>query len=98
MFFDRLSATAFNPMRDIWLPLDLSNAASFNGLMAHSAAHLTRMYGYRHSEAALEFKAEAVRIVATWMGDPELCMSDEMIAAVLRLLTFEVRIPTFSWL
>lgn len=90
MMFDRLSNTGFNPMRDVWLPLDLSNAASFNALMAHSAAHLARLQGYRTSDKALEFKAEAIRIVTLWMGDPALCLSDEIIAAVLRLLTFEV--------
>lgn len=92
MVFDRLAATDFNPMRDVWLPLDLSNAASFNALMAHSAAHLARMQGYRNSDTALRFKAEAIRIVTEWMGDPNLCMSDEIIAAVLRLLTYEVPI------
>lgn len=79
-------------MREIWLPLDLSNAASFNAIMAHSAAHLARMQGQYRSDTALEFKTEAMRIVNLWMADPVLCLSDEVVAAVLRLLTYEVRV------
>lgn len=81
---------AFSPMRDVWLPLDLSNPASFNALMALSAAHLSRMQGFSQSEVALEFKSEAVRIVQLWMQDPERAVSDDVLAAILRLLTFEV--------
>jgi hypothetical protein len=92
MMFDTLSGASFNPMREIWLPLDLSNAASFNAVMAHSAAHLARMQGRYPSEAALEFKTEAISIVNLWMADPELCLSDEVAAAILRLLTYEVRV------
>lgn len=77
-------------MRDIWMPLDLSNAASFNAIMAHSAAHLARMQGLPRSHRALEFKTEALRIVNSWMADPALCMGDDLVAAVLRLLTYEV--------
>ncbi|KAH7211133.1 fungal-specific transcription factor domain-containing protein [Fusarium oxysporum] len=80
---------AFSPMRDVWLPLDLSNPASFNALMALSAAHLSRMQGFSQSEVALEFKSEAVRIVQLWMQDRERAVSDDVLAAILRLLTFE---------
>ncbi|RBA19866.1 hypothetical protein FPRO05_09166 [Fusarium proliferatum] len=80
---------AFSPMRDVWLPLDLSNPASFNALMALSAAHLSRMQGFSQSEIALEFKSEAVRIVQLWMQDPERAVSDDVLAAILRLLTYE---------
>ncbi|KAJ3518215.1 hypothetical protein NM208_g14598 [Fusarium decemcellulare] len=89
MMFDDMHVQAFNPMRDVWCPLDLSNAASFNAIMAHSAAHLARMQGLHRSKEALKFKAEAVRIVKVWMDDPELALSDDVLAAVLRLLTYE---------
>ncbi|RTE83572.1 hypothetical protein BHE90_001816 [Fusarium euwallaceae] len=89
MMFDDAHGQAFNPMRDVWCPLDLSNAASFNAIMAHSAAHLARMQGLRQSKEALKFKAEAVRIVQVWMEDPERALSDDVLAAVLRLLTYE---------
>lgn len=89
MMFNDLPRS-FNPMRDVWLPLDLSNAASFNAIMAHSAAHLARMQGFRASAEALKFKAEAMRIVSVWMKDKDLALSDEVFAAVLRLLTYEV--------
>ncbi|KAI0525963.1 tachykinin family protein [Xylaria bambusicola] len=79
----------FNPMRDVWLPLDLSNAASFNAIMAHSAAHLARMQGFPVSNEAVQFKIEAVGIVQCWARDPGLALSDDTIAAILRLLSFE---------
>lgn len=87
---------AFSPMRDVWLPLDLSNPASFNALMALSAAHLSRMQGFSQSEIALEFKSEAVRIVQLWMQDPERAVSDDVLAAILRLLTYEVCLTASS--
>ncbi|KAF4120843.1 hypothetical protein GMORB2_2847 [Geosmithia morbida] len=90
MIFDRLETAYFNPIRDVWLPMDLSNAASFNAIMAHSAAHLAHMRGSRNRRTALKYKTEAIRMVAEWMSDPKLCMSDNIIAAVLRLLTYEV--------
>ncbi|KAI0815961.1 tachykinin family protein [Xylaria sp. FL0064] len=81
--------STFNPMRDVWLPLDLSNAASFNAIMAHSAAHLARMQGFPVSNDAVRFKVEAVGIVQLWARDPALALSDDTIAAILRLLSFE---------
>ncbi|KAF5568233.1 tachykinin family [Fusarium phyllophilum] len=89
MMFEPSPGGAFSPMRDVWLPLDLSNPASFNALMALSAAHLSRMQGFSQSEVALEFKSEAVRIVQLWMQDPERAVSDDVLAAILRLLTYE---------
>ncbi|KAI3321411.1 hypothetical protein HD806DRAFT_152059 [Xylariaceae sp. AK1471] len=81
--------STFNPMRDVWLPLDLSNAASFYAIMAHSAAHLAQMQGFPVSNEAMRFKVAAVGIVQSWSRDPALALSDDMIAAILRLLSFE---------
>ncbi|EFX01755.1 peroxisomal catalase [Grosmannia clavigera kw1407] len=89
MMFEQPPADAFNPMRDVWFPLDLSNAASFNAIMAHSAAHLARLNGIKFSREAFRYKAEALRIVRLWMQDPARTLSDEVFAAVLRLLTYE---------
>ncbi len=89
MMFEDLPAATFNPVRDVWFPLDVSNAASFNVVLAHSAAHIARMHGYTTSNEALKFKMEAIRIVASWMDDPQQALSDEVIAAVIRLLTYE---------
>ncbi|RYC62750.1 hypothetical protein CHU98_g3477 [Xylaria longipes] len=85
-----MHASVFNPMRDVWFPLDLSNAASFNAIMAHSAAHLSRMQGFPVSNEAVRFKVEAVGIVQSWARDPTLALSDDTIAAILRLLSFEI--------
>ncbi|CAL5870520.1 uncharacterized protein PFLUO_LOCUS4757 [Penicillium psychrofluorescens] len=95
MMFEDLDVTEFNPMRDVWFPLDLSNASSFNCIMAHSAAHLSHLYAGTpprrgtNSSDTLKYKIEAVRILRLWLCDPEKELSDDSFAAVVRLLTFE---------
>ncbi|KAM0667650.1 hypothetical protein ACQRIU_003515 [Beauveria bassiana] len=84
-----LPASIFNTARDVWLPLDLSNAASFNVCMAHAAAHLARIHGRQCSTIALNFKLEAMRIISEWIQNEAKALSDDMFAAVLRLLTYE---------
>lgn len=96
MMFDDMPASSFNPMKDVWFPLDLSNPASFNAIMAHSAAHLAHYYGGAmptkgtKSAEALRFKADAVEILNQWVKDSEKALSNDAFAAVVRLLTFEV--------
>lgn len=98
--FEDLDVTEFNPMRDVWFPLDLSNASSFNSIMAHSAAHLSHLYAGTPpcrgtgSLDALHYKFEAVRILRIWLGDPEKKLSEDAFSAVVRLLTFEVGFET----
>ncbi|KAJ5716018.1 uncharacterized protein N7483_013199 [Penicillium malachiteum] len=95
MMFEDLGVTGFNPMRDVWFPLDLSNASSFNCIMAHSAAHISHLYAGTppqrgtKSTDALKYKAEAVKILRIWLDDSEKALSDDAFAAVVRLLTFE---------
>jgi hypothetical protein len=97
MMFDEMPTVDFNPMRDVWFPLDFSNAASFNLTMAHSAAHLAYFYeGKAHScgtksVQALKYKSEALEILNQWFNDPIQSLSNDTFAAVVRLLTFEVR-------
>ena len=99
--FEAVPVRVFNPMKDVWFPLDLSNAASFNTIMAHSAAHLAYFYGGTGPcrgttcPAALRYKSDAVRILNQWLGDPERALSNDTFAAVTRLLTFEVGARTF---
>ncbi|KAL4962983.1 uncharacterized protein BDV14DRAFT_177346 [Aspergillus stella-maris] len=95
MMFEDLDVTEFNPMKDVWFPLDLSNASSFNCIMAHSAAHLAHLYAGTpicrgiYSSDALEYKTEAVSILRRWLCDPERELCDDAFSAVVRLLTFE---------
>ncbi|CAG8902113.1 unnamed protein product [Penicillium egyptiacum] len=78
MMFEDLDVIEFNPMKDVWFPLDLSNASSFNCIMAHSAAHLSHLYA-----------GTPPRILRLWLGDPEKELSDDSFAAVVRLPTYE---------
>ncbi|KAK9448229.1 uncharacterized protein V1518DRAFT_433884 [Limtongia smithiae] len=95
MMFDDLNTLHFNPMKDVWFPLDFSNASSFNCIMAHSAAHLAHLYAGTSpgrgtiSSDALKFKARAVEILRLWQMDASMKLSDNSFAAVVRLLTFE---------
>lgn len=91
MTFDNAPKSRFNPLRDVFFPLDLSNAASFNAVMAQSAAHLARMQNRSHSTEALTFKAEAIRILSQWMADEQLALSDDVLAGISRILAYEVR-------
>lgn len=92
MMFENMAESSFNPMRDVWFPLDLSNPASFNAIMAHAAAHLAHQYGGTNSWEALKFKADAVNILTQWVNDPKMALSNDAFAAVVRLLTFEVNL------
>ncbi|EGX89479.1 hypothetical protein CCM_07731 [Cordyceps militaris CM01] len=89
MMFGTRSRAKFNPLRDVFFPLDLSNAAAFNAVMAQSAAHLARMQGRLRSTEALQFKAEAIRILSEWMADDKMALSDDVLAAVSRILAYE---------
>lgn len=97
MMFEEMPTSDFNPMRDVWFPLDLSNAACFNVIMAHSAAHLAYFYDGTattrgtNSFEALKYKSEALEILNQWLNDPMRALSNDTFAAVVRLLTFEVR-------
>lgn len=91
MLSDAKATGRFTPIRDIWLPLDLSNPASFYGLLAHSAAHLACLYGESDSAESLKYKSQAVSILNVWVNDPERALNDDTFAAVLRLLILEVR-------
>jgi hypothetical protein len=85
-----LETEKFSPFRDIWMPLDLSNIASFNGIMAHAAAHLSQIQHKHVSPETLRYKTEIIEFVNRWLGNPNTAFKDEVFAAVLRLFTFEV--------
>ncbi|KAM3474790.1 hypothetical protein MY5147_004070 [Beauveria neobassiana] len=89
MTFGESVKAKFNPLRDVFFPLDLSNAAAFNAVMAQSAAHLARMQGRMRLTEALHFKAEAIRILSEWMADEKMALSDDVLAAISRILAYE---------
>ncbi|GKZ38080.1 hypothetical protein AbraIFM66950_010027, partial [Aspergillus brasiliensis] len=82
-------STGFDPVRDVWLPLDLSNSASFCALMAHAAAHVAHRQGQTKSIESEKFRTLAVGIIAKWLADETRSTQDETITAIARLLMFE---------
>ncbi|OJI89117.1 hypothetical protein ASPTUDRAFT_50112 [Aspergillus tubingensis CBS 134.48] len=82
-------STGFDPVRDVWLPLDLSNSASFCALMAHAAAHVAHRQGQTKSIESEKFRTLAVGIIAKWLADKRRSTQDDTITAIARLLMFE---------
>ncbi|GCB24141.1 hypothetical protein AAWM_07026 [Aspergillus awamori] len=82
-------STGFDPVRDVWLPLDLSNSASFCALMAHAAAHVAHRQGQTRSIESEKFRTLAVGIIAKWLADERRSTQDDTITAIARLLMFE---------
>lgn len=80
----------FTPFRDIWIPLDLSNAASFHGILAHAAADLNGRREDAAKSEVLKFKTEAIGTINLWLSTSTTAIKDEVFAGVVRLLTFEV--------
>lgn len=85
-----LEARTLTPFRDVCIPLDLSNPASFNGILAHAAADLVGSRGDGNSSEILKYKSEAIEIINKWLGTTTTTIKDEVFAGVVRLLTFEV--------
>ncbi|PYI09351.1 hypothetical protein BO78DRAFT_44192 [Aspergillus sclerotiicarbonarius CBS 121057] len=81
--------TGFDPIRDVWLPMDLSNSAAFCALMAHAAAHVAHRHGQTKSLESEKFRTLAVGIIAKWLADERRSTQDETVAAIARLLMFE---------
>ncbi|KAF5856106.1 hypothetical protein ETB97_007868 [Aspergillus alliaceus] len=79
----------FDPVREVWLPLDFSNTASFHVTMAHAAAHLAYLHGELASPEALHYKTDAISVITKWLDDPLQSLRNETLVSVVRLLMFE---------
>jgi len=92
--FGQPTDPSFGPMRDLYIPVDLSHEAATHAVLAHSAAHSAHIRGKRNSIKAISHKMAAIHLVNEYLSDPIKAVSDEAFSAVLRLLTFEVRSHT----
>jgi hypothetical protein len=89
--FGRPSDLVFDPIRDLYIPVDLSQVASVHGILAHSASHMAYLRQEKsNSLQALNHKMRAIQLVNEALNDPVRGVSDDIVSAVLRLLTFEV--------
>ena len=70
--------------------MDLSNSAAFCALMAHASAHVAYLHGQVKSLESEKFRTLAVGIIAKWLADERRSTQDETLAAIARLLMFEV--------
>lgn len=86
-----LGSQAFSPFRDIWIPIDSSNAASFNGILAHAAADLNGRREDGDKSEILKFKTEAIGTINRWLRTSTSAIKDEVVAGVVRLLGLFLR-------
>lgn len=83
----------FDPIRDLYIPVDLSQPATVHAVLAHSASHMAFLRQERSdSVKALTHKMASIRLVNESLNDPLKAVSNENLSAVMRLLTFEVRV------
>ncbi|KAJ5215181.1 uncharacterized protein N7469_011672 [Penicillium citrinum] len=87
--YSGLRSQSISPFRDIWIPIDLSNAASFNGILAHAAADLNGRREDEDKSEILKFKTEAIGTINLWLKSSTSAIKDKVVAGVVRLLTFE---------
>jgi hypothetical protein len=88
--FGKPTDPSFNPMRDLYIPVDLSQEADTHAVLAHSASHVADLRGERNSIKAITHKMATIHLVNEYLNDPVKAVSNEAFSAVLRLLTFEV--------
>jgi hypothetical protein len=92
MFGDGLNSASYHGHTQVWVPLDISNEASFHGALAYHSAHLRHLHGEsKASPQALTHNLKSIELINSWLSDPSLMISDMAITAVLRQLTLEVR-------
>jgi hypothetical protein len=80
----------FLPLSNLYVPIDLSNQAWTHATLAHAAIHMAHLYGKSSSISALNHKSAAIKLINKSLNDPKTAVSDDTLAAVLRMLTFEV--------
>jgi hypothetical protein len=81
----------FHPLSNLFVLVDLSDQASTHATLAHAASHLAYLDGKLSSISALFHKSAAIKLINESLNDPKAAVSDGVLAAVLRLLTLEVR-------
>jgi len=99
--FGQPTDPTFDPIKDLYIPVDLAYVASVHGILAHSASHLAYLRQERSlSIQAIGHKMNAIRLVNRALNDPMKAISDETFSAVMKLVTYEVGFPSalsFLW-
>ena len=88
--FGQPNDPTFLPLSSLYVPIDLSDQASTHATLAHAASHMAHLHGKPSSVSVLSHKIAAIKLINDSLNDPEAAVSDGNLAAVLRLLTFEV--------
>jgi hypothetical protein len=81
----------FDPIRNLYVAIDLSQPAFVHATLAHSASHMAWLRQERsNSIQAITHKMAAIQMINQSLDDPVKAISDETFSAVCRILTFEV--------
>jgi Fungal specific transcription factor domain len=89
--FGQPTDPTFLPLSNAYVPIDLLDIASTHATLAHSASHIAYLRNQPTPVSALSHKSAAIKLINDSLNDPKIAVSDGILAAVLRLLTFEVR-------
>lgn len=76
---------------NVWLPLDLSNEASFYGAVATSTALSTKGRQTAQNRAMLQ-NMKAIKLINEWLKNPTKATSDASLAGVLGQVMYEVSV------
>ena len=83
----------FDPIRNLYVAIDLAQPASVHASLAHSASHIAYLRQESDSSIqAITHKMAAIQLINQSLDDPVKAISDENFSAVCRLLTFEASI------
>lgn len=66
----------------MWIPLDLSNLASFNVIIAHAAAYLSKIQKTESDRDTLILISEAIYLIRKWLSDLTTLFEDKLFTAV----------------
>jgi hypothetical protein len=90
MMYGAKNGPAIHESINVWIQLEFTNEASFHGVLAYSAAHLSRIRGLPVPPLAIMHNMKAIQVINNLLEDPSMMTSDAAIAGVLRLVSMEV--------
>ncbi|KAI1376859.1 fungal-specific transcription factor domain-containing protein [Hypoxylon crocopeplum] len=79
----------FNPSRDVWVPLALTDPVLLNSVLFTSEQFLARMTGKKECPLAINHLTQTIQILNERLRDPSQQISDPTIAAVTGLALTE---------
>jgi hypothetical protein len=83
----------FDPMKNVFLPLVISNPLLVQAALVQSATHLAALYSWDPTAVGSVYRSETVRMLNERLKSPSKAVTDDTIAAVISLATNAVSHP-----